>query len=375
MFLKKFLSFNRNSNYKKQVNLYNKAVELFKKGDFANALDIFLKLYEYDFEKREVLIGMCLSYKGLNLYEESLDCINKALKLNSSFRELNIKGEILVHLGRYEEALKVLDKAISTKNKEVNLAKLTKVKVLGELGRADEAINLLNSIDFNDDEQSDANLWNIKGNNYFYLNQYEKSLECYFKALGLGYDEYGTYFNIGNAYAQLNQYEDSLIYYDKALKLNEDDDDLLYNRSLTLNHLERYDEAILSIDKALDLNHDRSYLYNKAGFLFKSGNFKDSLSIYKNLLEESSDDISLLTNVSMVLCELESYDESLQYSKRVLSIDSKNENALFYKFKALKYMGHFDEALKIIDELIILNPNEEEYSKEKRELVINNCIE
>ena len=369
MFLKKFLSFNRNSNYKKQVNLYNKAVELFKKGDFANALDIFLKLYEYDFEKREVLIGMCLSYKGLNKYEESLDCINNALKLNSSFHELNIEGEILVHLGRYEEALKVLDKAISTKNKEVNLAKLTKVKVLGELGMADEAINLLNSIDFNDDEQSDANLWNIKGNNYFYLNQYEKSLECYFKALGLGYDEYGTYFNIGNAYAQLNKYEDSLIYYDKALKLNVNEDDLFYNRSLTLYHLERYDEAIISIDNALALNHDISYLNNKAGFLFKSGNFKDSLNIYKNLLKESSDDIRLLTNVSMVLCELESYDESLQYSKRALSIDSKNEDALFYKFKALKGLKQYEAALECIDELINLDSSDEDYLNEKRDLV------
>lgn len=133
MFFKKFLKINMNSNYKKNVNLYNKAVDYFKKGDFSNALDIFLKLNEHDFEKREVLIGMCLSYKGLNKYEESLDCINKALELNSSFRELNIKGEILVHLGRYEEALQVLDKAISTNDNNINLAKLTKVNALMEL--------------------------------------------------------------------------------------------------------------------------------------------------------------------------------------------------------------------------------------------------
>lgn len=369
MFFNRFINSNKDSNYDKYVILFNDGVDSLKKGDFENALDIFLKLKKYDFEINEVLIGMCLSYKGLNKYEESLDCINNALRFNSSFRELNIKGEILVRLGHYEEALKVLDKAISTNDKKVNHAKLTKVKTLKELGRVDEALDLLNNINFNDDEQHDATLWNIKGNNYFYLDQYEKSVDCYFNALNLGYDKYGSYFNIGNAFAQLKDYEGSLLYFNKALTLNKEDAELWYNRSLSLYHIGRYDEALLSIDKALDLNYDNLYLYNKAGFLFELGDLKDSLNIYKNLVEESPNDISLLINISMVMCGLECYEDSLEYSDMVLSLDSQNEDALFYKFKSLKGLKQYDDAMVCIENLIILNPLDEVYSKEKNELI------
>ena len=100
-----------------------------------------------------------------------------------------------------------------------------------------------------------------------------------------------------------------------------------------------------------------------------SGNFKDSLSIYKDLSEESPKDISLLINISMVLCELESYEDSLKYSNNALFIDSKNEDALFYKFKALKGLKQYEDALECIDELISLDPSDEVYLNEKRDLV------
>ena len=369
MFFEKSKSFNTVSSYEKNVDLFNEATDFFKQGDFADALDIFLKLNELDFEKREVLIALSLSYKGLHKYEESLDCINKALKLNSCFRELNIKGEILVHLGRYEESLKVLDKAISTNDKKVNLAKLTKVKALRELGRIEEAINLLDNINFNDKELSDAKLWNIKGNNYFYLDQYEKSIDCYFNALDFGYDECDSYFNIANAYAQLEEYDDALFFYDKTLEFNRDDADLWYNRSLTLYYLDKYEDALFSIDKALDLDYKSSFLYNKAGFLFKSGDFSSSLDIYKNLLEKSPKDTDLLLNICMVSYELEFFSDVLKYSENVLSQDRNNEDALFYKFKAFKGLKQYENALKIIDELINSNPTDKDYLNEKRELL------
>ena len=369
MFFEKFKGFNKVSSYEKNVGLFNEATDFFKEGDFVSALDIFLKLNEFDFEKREVLIALSLSYKGLHKYEESLDCINKALKLNSSFRELNIKGEILVHLERYEDSLKVLYKAISTNDKKVNSAKLTKVKALREVGRVEEAINLLDNINFNDTELSDAKLWNIKGNNYFYLEQYEKSIDCYFNALDFGYDECDSYFNIANAYAQLEEYDDALFFYDKTLEFNKDDADLWYNRSLTLYYLDKYEEALVSIDKALDIDYKSSFLYNKAGFLFKLGDFSSSLDIYKNLLEKSPKDNDLLLNICMVSYELEFFSDVLKYSEMVLSQDRNNEYALFYKFKAFKGLKQYENALKIIDELINSNPTNKDYLNEKRELL------
>ena len=216
---------------------------------------------------------------------------------------------------------------------------------------------------------TDAKLWNIKGNDYFYLDQYEKSIDCYFNALDFGYDECDSYFNIANAYAQLEEYGDALFLYDKTLEFNKDDADLWYNRSLTLYYLDKYEDALFSIDKALDIDYKSSFLYNKAGFLFKLGDFSSSLDIYKNLLEKSPKDNDLLLNICMVSYELEFFSDVLKYSEMVLSQDRNNEYALFYKFKAFKGLKQYENALKIIDELINSNPTDKDYLNEKRELL------
>ena len=53
----------------------------------------------------------------------------------------------------------------------------------------------------------------------------------------------------------------------------------------------------------------------------------------------------------------------------VLSQDRNNEYALFYKFKAFKGLKQYENALKIIDELINSNPTDKDYLNEKRELL------
>ena len=82
-----------------------------------------------------------------------------------------------------------------------------------ELKRFDEALNLLETVRFNEYDEANYDLLLIKGNDYFYLNQYEKSIECYFAALDFVCEDYDLFYNIGNAYAQLNDYENSMIFF------------------------------------------------------------------------------------------------------------------------------------------------------------------
>ena len=355
---------------KKNLKLFNEGVDFLRDEDYEKALIIFKKLYDENFEINEVLIKLCFIYKELGDYKTSLKYINEYLILNpNSGRGLKYKNEIFVKMGCYEDSLEISDMIIKLNDENLNFARLYKAKALMELDRHVEALNLLESIEFNEDEKIDPVLWEIKGNDYFYLHQYRKSIDCYFTALDLGLDEYDSFFNIGNAYAQLEEYENALIYYDKALGLNEYDKDLWYNKSMSLFNLERYDDALFCINKALDLDNNNFLLYNKAGILFKLNNFNESLEIYENLLEEMPNDIDLLIKISAVFYELKSFEDILKYSDMVLSIDDLNEEALFYKFLALKCLNKYEIALECVNELLSKNSVNEEYISEKKELL------
>lgn len=365
-----FNSYAKKRLHKKSLKSYNEGVDLLRNNDFEKALPIFKKLYDENFEIEEVLIKLCFIHKELGNYNDSLKYIDEFLALSpNSSRGLNYKCEILARMGCYEKSLELSDRILEMNDGNLNNAKLIKVKSLMELKRFDEALNLLETVRFNEYDEANYDLLLIKGNDYFYLNQYEKSIECYFAALDFVCEDYGLFYNIGNAYAQLNDYENSMIFFDKALELNEGDENLLYNRSIVLYYLERYDEALVSINKALDICCNESYLYNKAGILYMMGSFQESLEIYESLFDDSSQDMDLLEKICRILYELNNFEDVLKYCDIALSIDAKNEDVLFYKVKAFKGLKDYGRALECIDELIDINPGNEEYDNEKRDLL------
>ena len=86
-------------------------------------------------------------------------------------------------------------------------------------------------------------------------------------------------------------------------------------------------------------------------------------------MEKSPKDTDLLLNICMVSYELEFFRDVLKYSENVLSQDRNNEDALFYKFKALKGLKQYDDALKYVDVLINFHPTVEKYLDERTQLL------
>jgi tetratricopeptide (TPR) repeat protein len=71
-------------------------------------------------------------------------------------------------------------------------------------------------------------------------------------------------YGLGNFYAMQKQYERSLECYDKALEAEPNDVETWYNKGLSLHYLHRYEEAIKCYDKALEAepNYAKAW-YNK----------------------------------------------------------------------------------------------------------------
>ena len=117
------------------------------------------------------------------------------------------KGAALISLGRFEEAIESLDKAIE--------------------------INPLNEI-----------TWNNKGNALSRLGRHREAIDCYDRALKVNPNYEVAWNNKGNAYARIGRLEDALKCYDRAISINEDYREAWINKGYVLVKLGMYDEAV-----------------------------------------------------------------------------------------------------------------------------------
>ena len=156
-----------------------------------------------------------------------------------------------------------------------NVSSEEKVEVLNELSKAyfgispekilefgNQALELSEKLDY---KKGIAQAFNRIGSGYFYLSNYNKSLEHYMKSLEIYEDicdKYGiasSLINIGNIYWEFTNYEKSLEYYLKSLKIYREIGNKIGIVSSLINignvciKLRNYDKASLYIEQSLKL--------------------------------------------------------------------------------------------------------------------------
>jgi len=126
------------------------------------------------------------------------------------------KGATLILLGRYEEALRAIDKALDI-NPRNEVAWVNKGNALTRLGRPLDALRCYNAAIKVNPRYEVA--WNNKGNTLARLGHYEEALRCYEKALEIDPNYRGSWVNKGYVLAKLGRYDEAAKCADRALRL------------------------------------------------------------------------------------------------------------------------------------------------------------
>ncbi len=128
------------------------------------------------------------------------------------------KGASLILLGRYEEALRAIDKALDL-NPRNEVAWLNKGNALTKMGRLIDALRCFNAAIKVNPRYEVA--WNNKGNTLARLGHFDEALACYERALEIDPDYRGAWVNKGYVLTKLGRYDEATSCADRVLRLNE----------------------------------------------------------------------------------------------------------------------------------------------------------
>jgi tetratricopeptide (TPR) repeat protein len=126
------------------------------------------------------------------------------------------KGATLILLGRYDEALRAIDRALDI-NPRNEVAWVNKGNALARMGRPVDALRAFNAAIKVNALYEVA--WNNKGNALARLGKLEESLRCYERALGIDPGYRGAWVNMGFVLTKMGRFDEAASCADRALRL------------------------------------------------------------------------------------------------------------------------------------------------------------
>lgn len=285
------------------------------------------------FDEYNKLLDKCNMYLGRAKIVDSKLYYNKSFCYQMTYR--------------YSEAMENIDKAIEYYNKyyteevkdnflDESIYLLKKSNILMEIGKFDEALSILNKIDNIVKKDNDSYIMsNINKAIIFAIwNEYDKSLDILNELTIISHDYIiylniaKIYQNIGNKYKEeknienaITNYKNAIDSYDKALNNCEDDkkkSDILYKKAFCLSNLdkENKNEIVENYDNAIKFNKNnyKAYYY-KGSILNDDKNFyNESLKAIDSILNnseeyESTYDIyNILNNIAIKINSKQAYE-------------------------------------------------------------------
>ena len=169
-----------------------------------------------------------------------------------------------------------------------------------------------------------------------------------------------------NSYKKLGDYGKAENCILKGLELKFNDNVLKHELAKIYLKREKYDD---SLDILLDLSSKikrRQILFKDIAMChYKMNKLEKALEAVQVSLSENSNNISSLFVEGLIFREQGNFSESISSFKRLLELDSKNRDALYQLGKIYHQKGEYREALESFDKVLEFRPRDNEVLKAK----------
>ena len=317
-----------------------------------------------DEDKIQAQIWKAHALKHNKQSDESLSMYNKIIEESPDRDDTyRLKAEILVEMGRFDEAIednrksiKILQKKDGDKeiiaNTHLNIAKIMKTQGNGlteTLGydheeRRKKMQEAIEEIEIAEGILIDS--WEVhyqKGNCYWNMRNYPKALESYEIAIDKDPDRIEAWVCMGDTSGMLGASAEAKYFYEKASKMgSKNKGELVQGRNQRndwvdaklglircLYNEKKYEDALIEINKIIVISSDRG---NDGGYRYKAlclgevGKRAEAISVWEEIMKKFPEDKSL-KGISLYNCSLDANAINLksdadEYAEKLINSDT-----------------------------------------------------
>ena len=292
------------------------------RGDYKQAIACYTKSIELEPTKYHALFNRGNAFKNLKMYDLALKDYDYGLQYDS----LNAKawfdrGNIYLDLEQYEKAIQDFNQAI---------------KIYPRY----------------------SNAHNNRGNAYASLKNFDFAIRDYTLAIKFRATNASAYSNRGNVYSEMGEYEKALADFEKALELKPNDQYARNNVELCRRQIAGKNS---SKDNNINISKYEEELLPIAYEYYKKGDFKNALSIFRELAEETKERkltanyLSHQNNVALCLIKMGNVVESERILLAIVKDYPQNERALMNLGLLYKQMGLKEKAIEMYTKVLTID--------------------
>jgi tetratricopeptide (TPR) repeat protein len=292
-------------------------------------------------ESPNVYLKRALYYKSIFDFENSLDDINRALKLAQDAAALHYaKADILFIAGGvrqdatfYEQAEIYLDETTRLDSTYLDAYILLARLNLGKPNHDKAMSNVQNALKINE-QFAPAYFW--KAMIYQDLGNFDLAKANYQTCIERDANYYDAYNHLGILlHAEGNK--KALIYFDKALELRPNSIEVLRNKGLALKDENRYDEAIECFSTILTIEPAFAESYYNIGVVY--------ITAYRDDMPQYSKDTTI--------------NQALNYFQKAVATDPQYPDALYNIGHLYKFTGDKKKAKEYFMQVLTIYPQHE----------------
>jgi len=338
--------------------LIKKADLLLNRRQYDDALTLLEQAAIFDNSNIDIYILKTEAFLALDRQEEAVALLNEALELFEGEDRVELLFELADVYDDYEDFDKVFDclKEILQQEPD-NEEALYKICFWTDYtGRNAESIEIHKKII--DDYPYNELAWFNLGAAFQGIKLYEKAIDAYQYALVIDEKMDYAYRNIGDAYIRLRKYKDAIESLEKVLELSKPEDVIYEAIGYCYEKMKNYAQARFYYRKASHLNPEVGYLAYKMAFTYyKEEKYELCIKQLETALKLKRNKAEY--NILMGECKMQLgfTKEAIQYFTNVVRLKPKSAIGWEALIKCLYDAGYYEEALKQLDNAVMMTKN------------------
>ncbi len=340
------------NNYRKDPeanNLVAAYEEQFKSGEMAYFEEkAYLKIIEFYEKDHQLDKALEVAGHAIAHHSYSADCYTR-------------KAELLIGLGKEQEALQVLEEARLYAPMEPEIDLLC-AEALAGLGHTAEALSAMEGLREQANPELLSNIYLVESIIFEREGEHERMFLSLKAAIDLDPENVAALERFGVCVELSRKYEESITIHEAILDQDAYSAVAWFNLGQAHAYLGNYEEAISALEFAFVIDEDFEDACREcASLCFELKQYNKALKYYYELMEAFEPDSEVYTAIGQCYFHLGQHNASLAFYNRAIQLDPLNDEIFYYIGQCYAQEESWQSATHFFEKAIQVEDQREEY--------------